>query len=76
MALDATIRGGVSGAPARGRADSGLSIVVPLFNEAGNLAALHARIIEVGRPPHEAAPVSATAMRSSRGHHPRGLSFG
>jgi polyisoprenyl-phosphate glycosyltransferase len=49
MALDAMIRGGVSGAPARGRADSGLSIVVPLFNEAGNLAALHARIIEVGR---------------------------
>jgi polyisoprenyl-phosphate glycosyltransferase len=31
------------------RAQTGVSIVVPLFNEAGNLAALHGRIIEVAR---------------------------
>jgi glycosyltransferase involved in cell wall biosynthesis len=30
-------------------AEAGLSIVVPLFNEAGGLAALHARLIEVAR---------------------------
>jgi glycosyltransferase involved in cell wall biosynthesis len=38
---------GGAGADARGRADAGLSIVVPLYNEAGGLAALHARISEV-----------------------------
>ena len=51
MAGDATIGAGSSGAhsPMPGRAEAGLSIVVPLFNEAGNLPALHARIIEVAR---------------------------
>lgn len=46
-----------SGAPARsrGRAEAGLSIVVPLHNEAGNLPGLHARIVEV-----------ATALRNTR----------
>jgi len=33
----------------RGGAEAGLSIVVPLYNEAGGLAALHDRLIEVGR---------------------------
>src|SRR5499426_603217 len=37
----------------RGRAEAGLSIVVPVYNEAGNLPGLHARIVEV-----------ATALRS------------
>src|SRR5712691_7751098 len=51
MAGDARTRAGGAGAPARprGRADAGLSIVVPLFNEANNLATLHARILEVAR---------------------------
>lgn len=31
----------------RGQADAGLSLVVPLYNEAGNLPGLHARIVEV-----------------------------
>jgi glycosyltransferase involved in cell wall biosynthesis len=31
----------------RGRSDNGLSIVVPVFNEAGGLALLHARIAEI-----------------------------
>ena len=31
------------------RSDTGLSIVVPVFNEAANLAALHARLIEAAR---------------------------
>src|SRR6185295_621001 len=33
----------------RSRAEAGLSIVVPLFNEAGALAALHDRLVEVAR---------------------------
>jgi glycosyltransferase involved in cell wall biosynthesis len=58
MASEAMTRAGLSGTPAhpRGSADAGLSIVVPLFNEAGNLAALHARIVGVAR-----------ALRSARG---------
>ncbi|MGH6767436.1 MAG: glycosyltransferase family 2 protein [Xanthobacteraceae bacterium] len=35
------------GARTRGRAETGLSIVVPVFNEAAGLAALHARISDV-----------------------------
>ncbi len=51
MAPDVTIETGGGGAarPARVRTDAGLSIVVPLFNEAGNLATLHSRIIEAAR---------------------------
>src|SRR5262249_48070438 len=51
MAGDAMTRASGAGASARPRgwADAGLSIVVPLFNEANNLATLHARIVEVAR---------------------------
>ncbi len=51
MAANAMGLTGATGAPARprGRPDSGLSIVVPLFNEAAGLPALHARIAEVAR---------------------------
>src|SRR5260370_21112017 len=51
MAGDAMTRAGGAGAPARpgGRAEAGLSIVVPLFNEANNLATLHAPVLEVAR---------------------------
>jgi polyisoprenyl-phosphate glycosyltransferase len=38
-----------AGTGPRDGAESGLSIVVPLYNEAGGLAALHGRIVEVGR---------------------------
>jgi polyisoprenyl-phosphate glycosyltransferase len=45
---DPTTRAGASTAlPAR--SGGGLSIVVPLFNEEKNLAALHARVVEVAR---------------------------
>src|SRR5712672_1367737 len=37
----------------RGRADAGLSIVVPVYNEAGNLPGLHARIVEVATALHK-----------------------
>src|SRR2546423_1152530 len=37
----------------RGRADAGLSIVVPVYNEAGNLPGLHARIVEVATSLHK-----------------------
>jgi glycosyltransferase involved in cell wall biosynthesis len=45
MAADRTTRVLASGTPARSGA--GLSIVVPLFNEADNLAALHERLLKV-----------------------------
>ena len=50
MAASAPIRAG-SGAPPRsfGPAEPGLSIVMPLFNEAGGLTALHQRIAEVAK---------------------------
>jgi polyisoprenyl-phosphate glycosyltransferase len=47
MAAEVTIRSGGSGGAARPGA--GLSIVVPLFNEADSLATLHGRLIEVAR---------------------------
>jgi polyisoprenyl-phosphate glycosyltransferase len=47
MAADATSLLGSAAARSRGWVDAGLSIVVPLFNEANNLAALHGRILEV-----------------------------
>jgi glycosyltransferase involved in cell wall biosynthesis len=48
MVPDAMTRAGSPGVPARSRgtADAGLSIVVPLFNEAANLSSLHARLVE------------------------------
>ena len=49
MAADAMTRPGAAPPRPRGRADVGLSIVVPLFNEAKNVAALHSRIVEVAR---------------------------
>ena len=48
MAPDAITRTGTPARP-RGRAEAGLSIVVPLFNEADNLSALHASIVNVAR---------------------------
>ena len=48
MATKATSRtGSADGAPARSQA--GLSIVVPVFNEAAGLARLHDRLVEVAR---------------------------
>ncbi|MBW8902452.1 MAG: glycosyltransferase family 2 protein, partial [Bradyrhizobium sp.] len=51
-------RAGSPGVPARSRgmADAGLSIVVPLFNEAANLSSLHARLVE-----------AAGALKATRG---------
>src|SRR5882672_2566590 len=45
MTAAAMQRGSDSGA----RAEAGLSIIVPVYNEASGLAALHARIAEVAR---------------------------
>ena len=47
MAADTTTLLGSAAARSRGWTDAGLSIVVPLFNEANNLAALHGRILDV-----------------------------
>jgi polyisoprenyl-phosphate glycosyltransferase len=47
MAPDATTR--TRGTPAHSRAEAGVSIVVPLFNEADSVAALHASIVDVSR---------------------------
>jgi polyisoprenyl-phosphate glycosyltransferase len=49
MVADAMTGPGVTPARPRARTDAGLSFVVPLFNEAENVAALHASIVEVGR---------------------------
>jgi polyisoprenyl-phosphate glycosyltransferase len=51
MAADTVSLAGGTGAPAwpRGRAETGLSIVIPVFNEADGLPALHARVAEVAR---------------------------
>jgi glycosyltransferase involved in cell wall biosynthesis len=58
MVPDAMTRAGSPGVPARSRgtADAGLSIVVPLFNEAANLSSLHARLVE-----------AAGALKATRG---------
>src|SRR5262245_55108132 len=42
------VSGGAPGR-SRGRAEAGLSIVVPLYNEAGNRPALHGRLAEVAK---------------------------
>src|SRR5437016_1621055 len=49
MARDATSLGAAAGPPARSRAraEAGLSIIIPLYNEAGGLVALHDRIVDV-----------------------------
>jgi len=50
MAANVSLAGGVGAAARpRGRSDGGLSIVVPVYNEAAGLPALHARITEVAR---------------------------
>ena len=49
MAPETTRQTGGTSARPRGRAETGLSIVVPLFNEAENVSALHASIVEVAR---------------------------
>ena len=51
MAADTVSLAGASAAPAwpRGRPETGLSIVIPVFNEAAGLPALHARVAEVAR---------------------------
>ena len=48
MAPDAVTLGSAA-ARTRGFSEAGLSVVVPLFNEATSLATLHARIVEVAR---------------------------
>src|SRR3954465_4444032 len=61
MVPDAMTRAGSPVVPARSRgmADAGLSIVVPLFNEAANLSSLHARLVE-----------AAGALQATRGRTP------
>ena len=49
MAGDASRRAESPAMRSPARCEAGLSIVVPIFNEADNLGALHARIVEVAR---------------------------
>jgi glycosyltransferase involved in cell wall biosynthesis len=51
MAATATLLTGNAGGPARAtaRAEAGLSIVVPVFNEGAGLARFHDRLVEVAR---------------------------
>jgi len=49
------LAGGTEALPRpRAGAEAGLSVVVPLYNEAAGLVALHGRIVEVARRLHEA----------------------
>src|SRR3989304_2401781 len=52
--LPALRKRGMAGAPGAGSAAAGLSIVVPLFNEADGLRALHGRLTQVARALREA----------------------
>jgi polyisoprenyl-phosphate glycosyltransferase len=71
MAGEAMTRAGLSGtaAPMRGRAEAGLSVVVPLFNEADNLPALHGRIIEVARALKAAHGLTTEVVYVDDGSH-------
>src|SRR5690606_37998457 len=46
----------------RGRAEAGLSLVVPMFNEANNLPGLHARLVEVARRLRETRGIAAEVV--------------
>jgi len=49
MAADVRVRAGAAVPSSHAVAASGLSVVVPLFNERSNIAALHARLVEIAR---------------------------
>src|SRR5882672_5418122 len=52
----------VSGNAARSQADAGLSIVVPLFNEAAGLARFHAELAQVARQLRQARGLAAEVV--------------
>ena len=63
-------RGGAGDATERGSGQSaGLSIVIPLFNEAGGLAALHARVSEVARRLHQHRALKTEMVYVDDGSH-------
>jgi hypothetical protein len=77
MAADGmTLAGGTDASTRpRGHAQGGLSIVVPLFNEAANLAALHERLGEVAAASRRHADLrsrwcTSTGSRDARSRKP------
>jgi len=65
-----SLAGGTDGpARARARAEAGLSIVVPVFNEAGNLPALHARIADAAKQLRNARRLTCEVIYVDDGSH-------
>src|SRR5262245_8444690 len=62
-------RVGPGDGPGRPRAETGLSIVVPVFNEAGGLARLHERLVEVTRRLRAARGLKAEVIYVDDGSH-------
>ncbi len=62
MASNSLSLTGSTGVRPRVRAEAGLSIVVPLFNEAAGVAALHASLVEVARRLKAARGLSAEVV--------------
>src|SRR5437870_4524360 len=75
MAAEAVVF--TAGAPAwtRGRADSGLSIVIPVYNEAAGLPALHQRVAEVARRLKETRRLPVEVIYVDDGSHDATLSI-
>ncbi|MGA2125083.1 MAG: glycosyltransferase family 2 protein [Xanthobacteraceae bacterium] len=70
MTNGGSARGGAADAAERGSGRSaGLSIVIPLFNEAGGLAVLHARVSEVARRLHEHRALKTEIVYVDDGSH-------
>jgi polyisoprenyl-phosphate glycosyltransferase len=64
MAAESMSLAGGAGTPAwpRGRAEAGLSIVIPVFNEAAGLVPLHERVTEVARRLKDVRKLSAEVI--------------
>ena len=64
MAPNVANRASSTGMPSRprARADADLSIVVPMFNEANDLAGLHARLVEVARRLRDTRGIAAEVV--------------
>src|SRR2546421_7551990 len=66
-----------AGAPlwSRGRSEAGLSIVIPVFNEAAGLPALHQRVAEVARRLKDTRRLPVEVIYVDDGSHDATLSI-
>ncbi len=73
MAASTMSMAGAAPARARGRTDTGLSIVIPVYNEDAGLAALHARIDEIARRLQETRRLATEVVYVDDGSRDRTL---